>query len=141
MAMWANIATPEQAKRIVAENYYLDTRTFNAAYGVRSLSKLEKMYNLKATGNPSSWLGPVWGISNYMTWRGLIKYGFTKEARDLAVKTITLFGKDIQKTGSLHEYYEPDTGTPVLNPGFQDWNYLVANMLAWLEGHEVISEF
>jgi putative isomerase len=140
MAMWADIATPEQAKRIVAENY-LDNRTFNAAYGVRSLSKLEKMYNLKATGNPSSWLGPVWGISNYMTWRGLVKYGFTKEASELAIKTITLFGKDIQKTGSLHEYYEPDTGTPVLNPGFQDWNYLVANMLAWLEGREVISEF
>ena len=28
---------------------------------MRTLSRLEKMYNLRASGNPSSWMGPVWG--------------------------------------------------------------------------------
>lgn len=140
LAMWADIATPEQAKRMV-EEHYKNTKTFNAPYGVRTLSKLEKMYNLKASGNPSSWLGPIWGISNYMTWRGLVKYGFNDEAKELAAKTIMLFGKDFEKTGTLHEYYQPENGGPILNAGFQNWNYLVLNMTAWMENRKVIEEF
>jgi len=140
MAMWAGIATPEQAKRMVAENYR-DRRTFNANYGVRTLSKLEKMYSVRASNNPSNWQGPIWGISNYLTYRGLINYGYTTEARELATKTIVLFGNDYKKNGALHEYYEPDTGEPILNKGFQNWNYLVLNMIDWMSGSKVIEEF
>lgn len=140
MAMWAGIATPAQAKRMVDENY-LDTRTFNAKYGVRTLSKLEKMYSLKASSNPSNWLGPIWGISNYLTYRGLLKYGYQKEATELAYKTITLFGNDFKKEGALHEYYDPDTGAPIMNKGFQNWNYLVLNMIDQLSGNKTIEEF
>ncbi|MBW4888527.1 glycoside hydrolase family 37 [Mucilaginibacter sp. HMF5004] len=140
MAMWAGIATPQQAKRMVAENYQ-DKRTFNATYGIRTLSKLEKMYSVRASSNPSNWQGPIWGISNYLTYRGLVKYGYTQEARELAYKTITLFGNDFKKNGALHEYYEPDTGEPILNKGFQNWNYLVLNMADWLNGSKVIEEF
>ena len=107
--MWAEIATPEQAKRMV-EEHYKNTKTLNAPFGVRTLSKMEKMYNLKASGNPSSWLGPVWGISNYMTWRGLVKYGFTNEAKELASKSIILFCQDFERFGTLHEYYQPENG-------------------------------
>ena len=140
MALWAGIATPEQAKRMVSENL-LDNRTFCAPYGVRTLSKLEKMYNLRATHNPSNWQGPVWGISNYLVFRGLADYGFNKEARQMAEKTITLFGEDLRQNGTLHEYYDPDTGAPIINPGFQNWNYLVLNMIAWIEDQQVIREF
>jgi len=139
LAMWAGIATPEQAKRMV--EHYNNTHTFKAPYGIRTLSKMEKMYNLKASGNPSSWLGPIWGISNYMTWRGFVKYGYKNEAKDLASKTIILFGKDFEKTGVLHEYYQPENGEPILNPGFQNWNYLVLNMLAWMENRTTVEEF
>lgn len=140
MAMWAGIATPEQARRMV-KDHFSDPRTFNAPYGVRTLSKLEKMYNLKASGNPSSWLGPVWGISNYMTWKGLVDYGFEQEARELAGKSILLFGRDFERNGTLHEYYQPENGEPILNPGFQNWNYLVLNMLNWMDGQKTVSEF
>jgi len=140
MAMWAGIATPEQAKRMVEENFKND-KTFRAPYGIRTLSKLEKMYNLRASGNPSLWTGPIWGVSNYITFRGLVNYGFESEARELARKTILLFGKDFERFGSLHEYYLPETGEPVLNPGFQNWNYLVLNMAAWYEGKPVVHEF
>lgn len=140
MALWAGIATPEQARRMVKENL-LDERTFWAPYGVRTLSKLEKMYNMRGTHNPSNWQGPIWGISNYMVFRGLADYGFQEEARQMAEKTIALFGNDLSKGGVLHEYYNPDTGEPIINPGFQNWNYLVLNMLAWLEGRPVVKEF
>ena len=124
MTLWAGIATQEQAARMVKENL-LDERTFCAPYGVRTLSRLEKMYNLRATHNPSNWQGPIWGISNYMVFRG----------------TVSLFGEDLKKEGALHEYYDPDTGAPIINKGFQNWNYLVLNMLAWLEKRPVIREF
>ncbi len=68
---------------------------------------------------------------------GLRLYGFTEEAKELAVKTITLFGKDILETGELHEYYHPDTGAWVNNPGFQNRNLLALDMIEWL--HTVVS--
>lgn len=140
LAMWAGIATQEQAERMVRENL-LDEKAFWAPYGVRSLSKYEKMYVIKKSGNPSCWLGPIWGISNYMVFRGLLKYGFLAEARELAEKTVKLFEEDIAACGQLHEYYDPESGEPVLNPGFQSWNLLGANMYAWLHNEPVMEEF
>jgi putative isomerase len=140
LALWAGIATPDQAQRIVDE-HYRDERTFNCPAGVRTLSRMEKMYNVRASGNPSSWLGPVWGVANYLTFRGFVRYGLNEAARDLAEKTVRLFGRDLQRHGALHEYYQPDNGEPILNPGFQNWNYLVLNMIHWLEGRPVIEEF
>ncbi len=132
MAMWAGIATPEQAERMVKENL-LDKKGFWAPYGVRTLSKYEKMYSIKKTGNPSCWLGPIWGISNYMVFDGLVKYGFINEAKELAEKTLKLFGEDIAKTGELHEYYDPESGEPVNNPGFQNWNLFAIKIGQWLK--------
>ena len=140
LALWAGLAKPEQARR-VGEDHYRDPRTFHAPFGVRTLSKMEKMYNVRGSGNPSSWLGPVWGVSNYLTFRGLVEYGFADDARDLAEKTVHLFGRDFQRFGALHEYYQPENGEPILNRGFQNWNHLVLNMIHWLEGNDPIHEF
>ena len=139
MAMWAGIATEEQARRMVYENL-LDEGLFWAPYGVRTLSKKEKMYQIIKAGNPSCWQGPIWGISNYICFRALQKYGYIKEATELAEKTIKLFGSDIIQNGDLHEYYHPETGEGVNNLGFQNWNLLVNNMIAWLEGREMLHE-
>ncbi len=140
MALWAGVATPEQAERVVA-GHYRNKETFNAPFGVRTLSRMEKMYSLRGTNNPSNWRGPIWGISNYLTWRGLVRYGFESDARELAAKTITLFGRDMERFGELHENYQPENGEPIMNRGFQDWNYLVLIMIAWMEGRETVEEF
>jgi putative isomerase len=139
LPLWAGVATPEQAQAVA--RHYWDERTFHALAGVRTLSKLEAMYDVRASGNPSSWLGPVWGISNYMVFRGFVRYGLDREARDLAEKTIRMFARDFERHGLLHEYYQPENGEPVLNPGFQNWNYLVMGMIRWLEGADPIEEF
>lgn len=139
LPLWAEIATPEQAARMVER--LRDERTFNAPYGIRTLSKLEKMYNVRASGNPSLWTGPIWGVSNYLVFRGLVKYGYTADARALADKTIALFARDFERFGALHEYYLPESGEPVLNRGFQNWNYLVLNIAVWREGGEPVAEF
>ncbi|HWG02722.1 MAG TPA: trehalase family glycosidase, partial [Trebonia sp.] len=139
LPLWAGLASREQAERMRAR--LRDPRTFAAAYGIRSLSRIEKTYDLRATNNPSNWLGPVWGMSNYMVFRGLVKYGFDDDARELAHKTVRLFGQDLQASGALHEFYHPDTGEPIMMKGFQNWNFLVLNMIAWLAGRVTATEF
>jgi len=139
LALWAGVATKEQADRVLAR--YRDPRTFNCEAGVRTLSPLEKMYRIAASNNPSCWLGPVWGISNYLTFRGLVKYGYLEDARELCERTIKMFGEDILTYGVMHEYYSPDDAKPVINPGFQNWNMLVLNMIDWYEGKDYIEEF
>lgn len=140
MAMWAGIATKKQATRMVYENM-IKPELFYANYGICTLAKTEKMYCVVKSINPSCWLGPIWGISNYMCYRGLMNYEFVDEAKELAMKTICLFGKDLEECGELHEYYHPDTGKGMNNPGFQNWNFLVNNMIAELEGRECVKEF
>ncbi len=139
LPMWAGVASAEQAARMVER--YRDPRTFNCKGGIRTLSRLEKQYDLRASNNPSNWLGPVWGICNYMVFSGLVKYGYEDDARELAEKTIRLFGRDLEKSGSLHEYYNPDTCEPIVTHGFQNWNFLVLNMIAWIEGRKFVDTF
>ena len=59
----------------------------------------------------------------------------------LALKTISLFGNDFKAEGALHEYYNPDTGAPIMNKGFQNWNFLVLNMIDQVSGKTTIEEF
>ncbi len=76
-----------------------------------------------------------------MLFRGLVKYGFRQDAQELARKTVRLFGEDLDACGALHEFYHPDTGDPIMTKGFQNWNFLVLNMIAWLEGRVAVTEF
>ena len=140
LPLWAGIPTKEQADRIVKENL-LDEKGFWAPYGVRSLSKYEKMYRLIASSNPSSWHGSVWILSNYFVYKALLRYGYVAEGEELAKKTLDLLAADYAKNGAFHEYYDPETGEGICNKGFSSWNLLAMNMLAYLEGGEVIEEF
>lgn len=139
LPLWAGIATQEQAEKAVKR--LKNPAAYMGEYGVRTLSKLEPMYNLKATNNPSNWLGPVWGVSNYMVFRGLQRYGLHREATELARRSAELFEQDVERTGTLHEFYDPDTGMGIRTPDFQNWNCLVLNMIAYLEGRTQITEF
>lgn len=121
------IADTKRAERLVAANYY-DERLI-AKYGVRTVASNEKMYSLELSNNPSNWLGPVWGISNYLVFDGLLKYGFCKEAREMKEKTVALFAADIANNGALSESYLPDTGEPMLYGGFLNWNLLAVEMI------------
>lgn len=140
MATWANIATTKQVE-IIVEKYFHDTSSFNASAGIRSLSPLDKMYDTKVSGNPSSWLDSTWVNVNYLVFIGLVNYDYNDEAKELTEKTILFLGHDFERFGVLHEYYLPGNGEPVLNKGFQNWNFLVLNMVAWLDKKSVATEF
>jgi putative isomerase len=140
LPLWAGIPSKEQAERIIKENL-LDEKAFWAKYGVRSLSKYEKMYRLVGTGNPSSWQGGVWILSNYFVFKALLRYGYVSEGEELAKKTLDLLSKDLEKNGAFHEYYDPDTGEGLFNKGFSSWNLLAFNMLEYFDKKEIIEEF
>lgn len=137
--LWAGFATKEQANHIL--EHIRDEATFNSPAGVRTLSQDEKMYDLSATNNPSNWLGPIWIITNYVVFRGLMNYGYYDDARELYEKTLQLLGRDLENTGTLHEYYVPETGEAVMNGGFINWNMLVLNMHDELHGKKSMADY
>ncbi len=132
LPMLMKIATPEQAEAL--KDHMMDEATFLSNGGIRSLSYDEKMYNLEPTGNPSNWLGPIWIIAQYACFRGLMNYGYRKEAEIICERTLNLLANDLRETGDLHEYYNPETTKPIMNPGFVNWNVLALNMVDELDG-------
>lgn len=76
-----------------------------------------------------------------MTANLLLDYARKNYRKMFRERTVRLFESDIRESGGLHEYYHPDTGAPVMNPGFQNWNLLSLNMKAWLDGEPTVTEF
>jgi putative isomerase len=132
MPLWARIASQEQAERLVRE-HLMNEVEFLSPFGIRSMARNEPGYDVSVGGNPSNWQGPVWVISNYLAFRGLVDYGFCNEARNLADRHLQLLAKDISANGCLHEYYDPETGKGLTHPGFFNWNSLAAIMANDLE--------
>lgn len=132
LPLYARFATKEQAAELV--KHIFDPETFASPYGITTLAKDEKMFNLSATNNPSNWLGPVWTVANYAVFRGLMNYGYREEAETICSDTLCLLGRDLEQTGVLHEYYNPIDGQPVMNGGFINWNILALNMADELRG-------
>jgi len=135
----AGFATRDQAAALLGHER--DPKTFCSPFGVASLAMDEKMFDASATNNPSNWLGPVWIVTNYVVFRGLMNYGYAEEAERLTAKTLALLGSDLERTGTIHEYYDPHTGLAVMNGGFINWNILALNMADELRGAEPMSRF
>lgn len=131
LPMMCGISTPEQNERMVKEHYL--NSNFLTEYGIRTLSKDEKMYCLEASTNPSNWLGPIWTIATYCVFEGLIKNGYSDLAKELKDKTVRLLSSDIENSGNMSECYIPETGEPILANGFLSWNCLVASMIRELQ--------
>lgn len=129
--MWAGFATPNQAEALAAHMF--DPATFDSDFGITTLAKDEKMFDLSVTNNPSNWLGPIWLVANYVAFRGLMNYGYRAQAEKLCARSVRLLDADLRRTGSLHEYYDPFTGAPIMNGGFVNWNILALNMIRELE--------
>jgi putative isomerase len=125
--LWARLATPQQAAALRAK--LLDPAEFLAPGGIRSHSARDPIYNNAATGNPSNWQGPVWGLSTALCAYGLAAYGWRDDALEVAGRTVKLFAADIAQNGCLHEFYHGDTSQPLLNPGFLSWNLLALPLL------------
>ena len=127
LPVMCGIATPEEGMRMM-QKHYTDP-AFCCEYGIRTLAKDEKMYNTEKSSNPSNWLGAVWIVANYCTYRALLACGMRDEARKMIEKTVLVLGKDIEKNGAMSESYVPETGEPMMYGGFLNWDVLVIEMI------------
>ena len=133
--LWAGFA-PEKEARDSIERYLLNPDHLESRWGIRTLSKQDPVYNNINMIKPhSNWQGPIWPIANYLYMHALIRYGFQKEATELAQTISRLVISDIDKTGGMHENYDAETGEPLAAPNFVSWNILVRNMIAEAESH------
>ena len=124
LPLWMGLGTQQQVDDYIKEHFVPEQLL--SPYGIRSLSADEPMYAPEVKrGNPSNWLGPIWMVENYVAWDMMRKYGHQAEAEDLAQRVLNLVNRDIAETGTLHEYYSPETGKPINNAGLLSWNPLV----------------
>lgn len=126
MPLWAGVASPDRAEALV--DHLCNEAEFRAPAGLRTLARCEPLYNMDRRGNPSNWQGPVWIVASYLVFRGLLDYGYLDEARQLTERTVALLAKDVRQNACLHEYYNPETGEGLMNPGFLNWNFLGLTM-------------
>ena len=128
LPMWAGIAPEDRAERMVKE-HLINPNEFWSDYGLRTLAKNEKMYSVTEMSNPSNWQGPIWIVSTYLMFNGLIKYGYGEIATKVCENLLTNLIRDINECGMLHEYYNPETGKSTIGLGFMNWNGLAGLMV------------
>ena len=126
--LWIGAASPERAERLVKE-HLLNPHEFWTNYPVATWAKTEPDYRQEKAGNESTWLGSTWIPTNYMVFRGLLRYGYTDIAAELADKTFELVVSEVD----LREYYNGETGAGQGLSPFWGWSGLGYLMKAELE--------
>lgn len=102
LPLWAGVANKEQAASLVG--HLTDPEKFWRKYGIPSLAADDPYYNDKGY-----WNGPVWVQWNYLIERGLLDYGYSKEAAELVDKVTEVMYDRLSKDHNLWEFYSPDT--------------------------------
>ena len=118
--MWLGILTKEQAEATV-----------------KQLAKLEAPYGIYATEKTNSeyvfqWEEPNgWAPLHQIAIEGLLRYGYTDKAKELAEKYVSLIEKNFEATGDIWEKYNVERGnTQVVQEGVKT----MASMLGWTAG-------
>src|SRR3989338_4940988 len=87
--LFAGLYSPEEAETLV-RGQLLNPETFYAPFGIRTVPKQEKAYRAEGYGGGFSWRGPVWMAPHWFIHRGLLRYGYKKEAADIRDKSAAL---------------------------------------------------
>ncbi len=126
MPLWAGVATPRRARRIVKE-HLLNDKEFWLKYPIASYAKTEPDY-YQGSRNECNWRGSTWMPTNYMVFHGLINYGFKAVARELADRTFRMV---LEENTVTREYYNAETGAGVGQTQF--WGFSVLGYVMPLE--------
>ncbi len=115
--LFAKLYSNKEAKNII-EHELLNENTFSAQFGIRTVSKKESSYR-----PDGYWRGSVWMATHWFIYKGLMRYGFVKEAQNIHDKSMAL----LEKSG-FREYFNPETGEGYGAHNFT-WGTLVLDMI------------
>lgn len=131
-ALWAGVATPEQAERLV-RGQLLEESHFWRPWPVPALAASEPGYTSgylpEEQVSYCSWRGHTWMPTNYYTFQGLRRYGYEAEARELAARSLALFMR-----ARFAEYYCTELGIGTGRKPFCGWSALALFMQPELLG-------
>lgn len=119
-ALWAQVATPEQARHMVFEHLF-NPREFWTPFPVAALAKSERWYSRDhyPADLGCNWRAMVWIPTNYMIYQGLRSYGYGQLASLVAYVT-----HDLVKRSGNREYYDAETGEGRGLDPFWGWSLL-----------------
>lgn len=119
-ALHADVLDKPQLDKLVG--HLNDTSTFNRKYPVPSLSADHKRYQ----EDGRYWQGGIWCPTNYMVIKGLQKIKNKSMAFDIAKRHHEHILEVFKNTGTLWEYYAPESANPGLlaRPDFVGWSGL-----------------
>jgi putative isomerase len=126
MPLWAGVATPRRARRIVKE-HLLNEKEFWLKYPVATYAKTEPDY-YQGSHNECNWRGSTWMPTNYMIFHGLVHYGFKGVAGELADRTFRMV---IEENPVTREYYNAETGAGIGQKEF--WGFSILGYVMPLE--------
>lgn len=102
--LFAGLASPEQAARLVAEHFENPAEYAphaDSKFRLPSVAKNERGYSPRRY-----WCGPIWIQMNWLIAQGLRRYGYATQADALARDSLAL----IDQSG-FREYYDPRDGS------------------------------
>ena len=119
-ALWAGVASPEQAERMVREHLF-NPLEFWTPYPAPALARSERWYSRDwlPADLGCNWRAKTWIPTNYMLYHGLRLYGYTQLASLLAERTTRL----VQSSGNC-EYYDAESGQGCGLDPFWGWSLL-----------------
>ena len=121
-ALIAGVASKEQAAALSAE--LENPKTFNRLHPVPTLSADEPGYSPLG----DYWCGASWSPTTTMVIRGLEKYGYAEQARNIALKDLDVVWQVFEKTGTVWENYAPDFVAPGKRHGGK---LVVRDLVGW----------
>jgi putative isomerase len=128
-ALFARVATPEQARRMVFEHLF-NPREFWTPYPVAALARSERWYS--RDHHPGDlgcgWRAHTWIPTNYMIYRGLRAYGY----RELA-SLVAHYTHDLVVRSGNREYFDAESGEGCGLDPFWGWT-LLAYFMPYEEG-------
>lgn len=102
--MVCGAATSEQAKAVLVN--LMDKNKFFTPHPLPSVSIDSPRFEKRM------WRGPVWDSMTMWEVLGLLRYGFTNEAKIIIERVLDSVSTIFEKTGTIWEFYDPMNGTP-----------------------------
>jgi ribonuclease HI len=125
LPMWAGIATPEQAERLV--QHLTRPESFWRRFGVPTLAADDPYYD-PYVWKCCQWNGTVWLLWDYLVFRGLLDYGYRKEAEELLRRVMDGVLFQLRNNHRFWESYSPDF-TQIASPKNYLWDAIIARMM------------